>query len=229
MIYNMDCISGAKQHLLDDSIDLLIADPPYNLRYRGTYQTKTKKPRFNIIANDQLTPRDYQRFTFQWLREAYRVLKPGRHIYVFIDWRMYPLLYLWMQRVGFAIKNCVVWNKVHIGFGYHYRHQHEFIIFAAKGKGKNKVRRIPSRRITDIWPIPKVPGQKMIHPTEKPAKLMEDLIVNSSQESETVADFFLGSGPVVEAANKLGRNVTGFEIDENYFKLASNRKPLPPV
>lgn|GEM_PF-3119884 len=111
MIFNMDCISGAKQHLQDDSIDLLIADPPYNLGFGGTNMTKNKKPRFSIIANDRLHPRDYQRFTFQWLREAYRVLKPGRHIYVFIDWRMYPLLYLWMQRVGFTIKNCLAGTK----------------------------------------------------------------------------------------------------------------------
>ncbi|TPG87920.1 hypothetical protein EEL32_10895 [Brevibacillus laterosporus] len=52
---------------------------------------------------------------------------------------------------------------------------------------------------------------------------MEDIIINSSQEGETVADFFLGSGPVVEAAYKLGRNVTGFESDETYFNLARQR------
>lgn len=69
----------------------------------------------------------------------------------------------------------------------------------------------------------------MIHPTEKPAKLMEDIIANSSEEGETVADFFLGSGPTVEAANKLGRKITGFEIDEVYFKLASSRQELPPL
>ncbi|MGG1126990.1 site-specific DNA-methyltransferase [Brevibacillus laterosporus] len=227
MIYNMDCITGAKQQLQDESIDLLIADPPYNLGFGGTNFTKTKKPRFNIIANDQLHPRDYQRFTFQWLREAYRVLKPGRHIYVFIDWRMYPLLYLWMQRVGFTIKNCLVWNKVHMGMGWQYRYQHEFIIFAVKGK--NKARRVSNRRATDIWPIPRIASQKTIHPTEKPAKLMENIILNSSKEGEMLADFFLGSGPTVEAANKLGRKITGFEIDEVYFNLASSRQGLPPL
>ncbi|MGG1442154.1 site-specific DNA-methyltransferase [Brevibacillus laterosporus] len=227
MIFNMDCIAGAKQHLHDDSIDLLIADPPYNLGFGGTNRTKNKKPGFSIIANDRLNPRDYQRFTFQWLQEAHRVLKPGRHIYVFIDWRTYPLLYLWMQRVGFVIKNCLVWNKVHMGTGWQYRYQHEFIIFAVKGQ--NKARRVSNRRATDIWPIPRVAGQKMIHPTEKPAALMETIIANSSEEGETVADFFLGSGPVVEAAYKLGRNITGFEIDENYFNLASSRKKSPPL
>ncbi len=119
------------------------------------------------------------------------------------------------------------WNKVHMGMGWQFRYQHEFIIFAVKGK--NKARRVSNRRATDIWPIPKIAGQRMIHPTEKPAKLMEDIIANSSEEGETVADFFLGSGPTVEAANKLGRKITGFEIDEVYFKLASSRQELPPL
>ncbi|MFB0830709.1 DNA methyltransferase [Brevibacillus laterosporus] len=62
------------------------------------------------------------------LREAYRVLKPGRHIYVSIDWSMYLLFYLWMQCVGFTIKNCLVWNKVHMGMGWQY-HYHPHLYF----------------------------------------------------------------------------------------------------
>ncbi|AIG27326.1 site-specific DNA-methyltransferase [Brevibacillus laterosporus] len=49
-------------------------------------------------------------------------MKPGRHIYVSIDWSMYSLFYLWMQRVGFTIKNWLVWNKVHMGMGWQYRY-----------------------------------------------------------------------------------------------------------
>ncbi|MBG9789715.1 hypothetical protein ABD74_19570 [Brevibacillus laterosporus] len=56
---------------------------PYNLGFGGTNMTKNKKPRFSIIANDRLNPRDYQRFTFQWLREAYRALKAGSHLRIY--------------------------------------------------------------------------------------------------------------------------------------------------
>ncbi|MCY9758990.1 site-specific DNA-methyltransferase [Paenibacillus alvei] len=221
MIYNMDCITGAKQHIMDESLDLVICDPPYNLGFGGTTQTKSKKPRFSIIANDNLSRREYQRFTLNWLREAYRTLKTGRHIYIFIDWRMYSLMALWVQKTGFIIKNCIVWDKEHMGMGWQYRYRHEFIIMAVKGK--QKVRRISTRSDTDVWRIPRIPGAKTIHPTEKPVALMERIILNSSEEGELIGDFFLGSGPVVEAAPKHGRNVTGFEIDPLHYQNAIKR------
>ncbi|WP_312115896.1 DNA-methyltransferase [Brevibacillus reuszeri] len=217
----MDCVQGAKRHIEDCSIDLIITDPPYNLGFGGTSLTKTKKPRFNIIANDNLSNRDYQRFTFQWLRQAYRVLKPGRHIYVCMDWRMYPLVSLWMQRVGFAIKNCLVWDKMHMGMGWQYRFQHEFIIFAVKGN--KQTRRISTRKASDIISVPRISGNKTIHPTEKPPELITPLILNSSDSGELVADFFIGSGPVAEAAIKNGRKLIGFEVDSKYYKLTTDR------
>ncbi|MCY7485827.1 DNA-methyltransferase [Paenibacillus alvei] len=221
MIYNMDCITGAKQHILDESLDLIICDPPYNLGFGGTTQTKSKKPRFSIIANDNLSRREYQRFTLQWLREAYRTLKTRRHIYIFIDWRMYPLMALWVQKTGFIIKNCIVWDKDRMGMGWQYRYRHELIIMAVKGK--QKVRRISTRRDTDVWRIPRIPGTKTIHPTEKPVALMERIVLNSSEEGERIGDFFLGSGPVVEAAYRTGRCVEGFEIDPAYYEIAKGR------
>ena len=221
MIYNMDCIKGAQQYLSDESCDLIIADPPYNLGFGGTTMTKSKKPRFNIIANDQLSTREYQRFTFGWLREAYRALKTGRHIYVCIDWRMYPYMALWMSKVGFTIKNCIVWDKEHMGMGWQYRYRHEFIILATKGKQKG--RRVSTRKAADIWRVPKIQGNKTVHPTEKPVDLFYQMILNSSLENEHVADFFVGSGPAYEVAIKTNRRFTGFEIDEGYYLNVNKR------
>ncbi|SDI48639.1 DNA-methyltransferase [Paenibacillus naphthalenovorans] len=221
MIYNMDCIEGSKRFIADESVDLVVTDPPYNLGFGGTTQTRTKKPRFNIIANDKLSRSDYQRFTFQWLYQAYRILKPGRHIYVCIDWRMYPFMVLWMRRVGFVVKNCIVWDKMRMGVGWQYRFQHEFIIFAVKGE--SNARKIRTRSAPDIWRIPKVPGNKTVHPTEKPADLMENIIKNSSSEGELVVDFFLGSGPVAEAVILNNRELLGFEIDPVHYETTKNR------
>jgi site-specific DNA-methyltransferase (adenine-specific) len=219
-LYNMDCIEGAKQFIDDESVDLIITDPPYNLAFGGTTQTRTKKPRFEVFANDNLTHKEYQRFTFQWLCQAYRILKPGRHIYVCIDWRSYPFLVLWMRRVGFLVKNCIVWDKVQMGLGWQYRFQHEFIIFAVKGK--TKARRISRRSETDVWRIPRI-GSKTIHPTEKPIDLMQRCVLNSSSAGELVADFFLGSGSVAEAVIANDRRIIGFEIDPHYFALTKDR------
>jgi len=221
MIYNIDCIEGSKKLLPDRFADLIITDPPYNLRFGGTTQTRTKRPRFNIIANDNLSFHEYQKFSLRWLHEAYRILKPGRHIYVFIDWRMYPHMARWMSKIGFVIKNCIVWDKMQMGLGWQYRYQHEFIIFAVKGA--SKTRRIGTRSRTDIWKIRKLPASKMVHPTEKPADLMKEIILNSSQPGEMVVDFFLGSGPVTEAALMNDRELTGFEVDPHYYKLNVER------
>ncbi|NOU81179.1 site-specific DNA-methyltransferase [Paenibacillus sp. LMG 31459] len=217
----MDCVLGSKLYLGDESVDLIITDPPYNLGFAGTNMTKDKKPRFNIIANDKLSIRDYRRFTLEWLREAFRVLKPGRHIYVFIDWRQYPLLFRLMEYVGFSIKNCIVWDKKNFGMGWQYRYQHEFVIFAVKRA--KKVRRVGSRSTSDILRVPRISGNKTIHPTEKPNDVILPMIINSSEEQELVVDFFVGSGPVPEISLSNNREFIGFEIDSNYYTTALDR------
>ncbi|MBB6673035.1 DNA-methyltransferase [Cohnella nanjingensis] len=221
MLYNEDCVEGCKKYIANDSVDLIVTDPPYNLGFGGTKQTKSKQPRFSIIANDQLSHRDYQRFTFQWLHQAYRVLKPGRHIYVCIDWRMYPHMVLWMRRVGFIVKNCIVWDKERMGMGWQYRYRHEFIIFAVKDATRN--RRVKTRTSTDVWRYPRIPGNKTVHPTEKPLDLMSKAIQESSEEGERVLDLFMGSGPAAVAALTLNREFTGFEVDLSHFDTASKR------
>lgn len=221
MIYNIDCLEGAQLYLKDESVDLIITDPPYNLGFGGTKQTRTRQPRFRVIKNDDLSDRDYRRFMVKWLKEAYRVLKPGKHIYVFIDWRMYPVAFLLMKHVGFMVKNCIVWDKVNIGMDYQYRYRHEFCILAVKGK--HKVRQISTRDAADIIRVPRISGNKTIHPNEKPVELIRPFVLNSSMEGEHVVDFFVGSGPVLQAAEEAGRLFTGFEIDQEHFQSALKR------
>ncbi|MBA9086479.1 DNA modification methylase [Fontibacillus solani] len=62
MIYNTDCIIGSQKYLADEGTDLIVTDPPYNLGFGGTTQTKTKRPRFSIIANDNLSDQEYKKF-----------------------------------------------------------------------------------------------------------------------------------------------------------------------
>lgn len=215
-IYNMDCIEGAKKYINDNSVNLMICDPPYNLGYGGTTSKVTKKARFGLIANDKLSDREYMRFSLKWIEEAYRILKPGSHIYVFIDWRMYPLLIIWMKRVGFQIKNVIVWDKTYFSMGNYYRYQYELIIFAWKGKQANRLI-MKKRNVSDVWPIKKVPAHKMVHPTQKPEEIMEKIISYSSNEGDLIVDFFSGSGVAGKAANQMNRNYIGFEIDSKYI------------
>lgn len=124
MLYFEDCIEGCKKYIPNDSADLVIADPPYNLKFGGTSMTKNKRPRFGTFANDDLSPAAYRKFFYGWIQQAYRILKPGRHFYVCIDWRTYPDMVRWLRINGFTIKNCIVWDKQHMGMGWQYRFQH---------------------------------------------------------------------------------------------------------
>ncbi|MNB86515.1 Modification methylase RsrI [compost metagenome] len=108
-----------------------------------------------------------------------------------------------------------------MGMGWQYRYQHEFIIMAVKGK-KN-VRRIHSRNQTDVWQIPRIPGNQTIHPTEKPIDMMKRIIENSSEEGEYVVDFFAGSGVVPKASEDLKRKWDAFEIDPGWFDVSTKR------
>ncbi|MEC0167388.1 site-specific DNA-methyltransferase [Paenibacillus graminis] len=220
MIYNMNCIQGAQQ-IEDETAALIIADPPYNLKYGGTNQNRQRKHRFNIMKNDDLPLADYRRFSLAWLKQAHRILKPGHHIYVCIDWRMYPDIVRWLRLTGFVVKNCIVWDKENFGLGWNYRYQHEFIIMAVKEAKKN--RRIRSRNQSDIMRIPRIPGNHMVHPTEKPVDLMKRLIENSSEEGEYIVDFFAGSGVVPAAAEALNRKWDAFEIDPHWVEVTMNR------
>ena len=80
-----------------------------------------------------------------------------------------------------------------------------------------------SRKARDILCVSRISGNKTIHPTEKPPELITPLIMNSSEPGELVVDFFLGSGPVAEAAIKNDRNVIGFEVDPKYHELTMDR------
>ncbi|MGC5327017.1 DNA-methyltransferase [Brevibacillus sp. SYSU BS000544] len=222
IIYQKDCVIGVKELISAGSCSLVIADPPYNLGFAGTKHTKTKQTRFKTLVNDTLSPQEYRRFTFSWLKEAYRILKPGCPIYIFIDWRMYPYLYLWVQKVGFIIKNCVVWDKERMGMGYHYRYSHEFIIYGVKPSAK-PARRPISRSIPDIWKIRKVAPNKTVHPTEKPVELYDRILTESSNPGERVVDFFVGSGPLFLSEYATERDIFGFEIDSIHIKTLQDR------
>ncbi|GED73140.1 hypothetical protein BRE01_68420 [Brevibacillus reuszeri] len=97
-------------------------------------------------------------------------------------------------------EKCLAWQ---------YKFQHEFIIFVVKGN--KQTRRISTRKARDILSVPRISGNKTIHPTEKPPELITPLILNSNEPGEVVVDCFLGSGPVAAAAIKNGRELFLFE------------------
>jgi site-specific DNA-methyltransferase (adenine-specific) len=203
-----DCLDLIKE-LPDASVDCIITDPPYFLGVthdgkKGTYSDLIiMKPFFETLF-------------FQ----MERVLKDGGHLYMFCDWRTYPFMYPIADQY-ISVKNMLVWYKGMSG-GNQYGFSHELIIFAAKGSvnvgGLNTILHIPGFATG----AKKTNGEKM-HPTQKTVEIVEFLMLNGTEEGDTVLDCFAGSGTTAIAAIKNGRNYICFELQGKYCKIAQDR------
>ena len=122
------------------------------------------------------------------------------------------------REVGFQLHNIVIWKKNNATPNRWYMKNCEYILFFRKGKAK----KINNPGTKQILEIDNIIGNK-VHPTEKPVKLMEILVENSSNEGDLVLDCFMGSGSTGVACKNLNREFIGMELDEEYFKIACER------
>ena len=96
--------------------------------------------------------------------------------------------------------------------------QYELIFFVSKGQPK-----INGKRLSDIWSFPKIVGKQQLHQNQKPLELIEQCITKHSNVGDVVFDGFMGSGTTAIASMRTGRNYIGFELDEEYCKVAQQR------
>lgn len=175
--------------LPDQSIDLLITDPPYeSLEKHRAIGTTTRLKMSKSSSNEWFTIFPNSRFE-ELLEQIYRVLKKNSHFYLFCDQETMFVVKPIAEKIGFKFWKPIIWDKCAIGMGYHYRAKYEFILFFEKGKRKLK-----------NLSIPDILSEKRIirgYPTEKPTTLIEVLIEQSSCEYEVVADPFFGSGATI--------------------------------
>lgn len=207
-LYHGDCLEIMPQ-LKDTSIDLLIYDPPYSI---GTTSTGHKG---SWLDNNLIKP-----FFDILFKESKRLLKSFGEFYINTDWRTYPFLYPILYEY-FIIKNCIVWDYEWIKAGSHYRFSHEFIIYGIKEKIKRKF----SASERDVWRIPPInfTSNNKKHQAEKPVKLVEKMILNSTKENDIILDSFVGSGTTAIACRRLNRRWIGIEISEKYCSIAADR------
>ena len=199
----------------DESIDLLITDPAYeSLEKHRAVGTTTRLKHSKSSSNDWFGIFPNARFPELFV-EVYRVLRRNSHFYLFCDAETMFVAKPDAERAGFKFWKPLVWDKRTIGMGYHYRARYEFILFFEKGK----------KRLTDLG-VPDVLAVPRIHrgyPSEKPAAVSEVLVRQSSQPGELVADPFMGSGSVGEAALKLGRQFKGSDISATAVRVSGER------
>lgn len=208
--------------LEDESVDLIVTDPPYKVTARGNagnsggmMQSKLSM-QGRIFKHNDVRPMEY-------IPEFYRLLKDGSHCYIMTNHVNLQEILNTATECGFHFIKSLIWNKGNKIMGQFYMSQFEYILFFRKGKGK----KINKCGTADILSVPnkktKDKNGKNIHDTEKPVELMKILIENSSQENELVLDPFMGVGATIIACKDLNREYIGIELDEKYYNIACNR------
>lgn len=203
-------------NLKNNSIDLIVTDPPYLMDYKTNYR-KDKRHDFckPIIGdNDEVLIKSF-------IKESYRVLKDDSAMYVFCNSNRIDFFKKEIETVGFKIKNIIVWVKnnwtagdLKASFG----KQYEFIILANKGRAF-----FNGKRLSDVWEFDRVVGKNQVHQNQKPIELIERMILKHSVPGGVVLDPFMGSGTTGVACLKNSREFIGYELDKRYFEIAEER------
>lgn len=213
----------ALRDMADQSVDLVVTDPPYRTISGGNTQGKHQRPSGMLTNNDGRIFR-HNDITFdEWLPDVFRVLRDPGHCYV-----MTNLLNLWdLHRVavscGFLAHNLLVWKKNTPTPNRWYMKNAEYILFLRRGKARGIVH--PGSMT--VHDVPGVRGDRS-HPTEKPVDLMRLYIENSSNPGDIVLDPFMGSGSTGVAAHTTGRRFIGIESDREYYLTACKRLGIMP-
>jgi site-specific DNA-methyltransferase (adenine-specific) len=207
-IYNMDCLEGLKQ-LENNSIDLIITDPPYSIEYKSNFGSKKYKEKIHNHKWDK-------DFDFSlYFKEIYKKLKDNSFMYVFGRFENYNTM------VNLGCNRVLIWDKGHNGMGdlKDWGIGFEVIYLFKKGKPTIKGNRENCIIRYDFY------GSfgNAFHPTEKPLNLIKYIITKSVNKKSLVLDCFMGSGTTAIACQDLEHNYIGFEIDKNYFEKSNKR------
>lgn len=216
ILYNKDCMDAFKD-IADCSIDCVVTDPPYRCISGGNAQ-KENQPKGMLSKTDGKLFKHNDIKPEVWFPEVYRVLKNGSQCYIMTNTLNMEKYLTLAREIGFGLHSILVWEKNNVTPSRWYMKNGEFVLFLRKGKAKT-INNVGSKMVHQF---DNIIGSK-VHPTEKPVELMQLYIENSTSANETVLDPFMGSGSTGVAALKLGRKFIGFEIDEEYFKIAEGR------
>ncbi len=239
-----DCIEILRT-LPANSVDVIFADPPYNLQLRNElYRPNLTKVDAVNDGWDQFKDfKTYDEFTRNWLSASQRVLKDTGTIWVIGTYHNIYRVGAIMQDLGFWILNDVLWikdNPMPNFRGVRLTNAHETMIWAQKKKGarytfnhhamKALNEDLQMRSDWRHWKLPLVNGKQRVkrngtkaHSTQKPEALLYRVILSSTNAGDTILDPFFGSGTTGAVAKKLGRHWIGIERDKTYIKIAQKR------
>ncbi|HYD19243.1 MAG TPA: DNA methyltransferase [Patescibacteria group bacterium] len=237
-----DCIEIMKS-LPARSVDLIFADPPYNLQLGGDL-TRPDNSKVNGVddAWDKFSSfAAYDKFTKAWFLEARRLLKDDGAIWVIGSYHNVFRMGAQLQDLGFWILNDIVWRKTNPmpNFrGRRFTNAHETLIWAAKSENSKYRFNYDAMKalnedlqMRSDWTIPLCTGAERLkkgdgnkaHPTQKPEALLHRVILSSTDIGDVILDPFFGTGTTGAVAKKLGRDFIGIEREKDYIQHAKER------
>ena len=237
-----DCVAEMAA-LPGASVDLVFADPPYNLQLRNDLK-RPDDSRVDAVDDDWdkfASFEAYDAFTRAWLLACRRVMKPNATLWVIGSYHNIFRVGTILQDLGFWILNDVVWRKSNPmpNFrGRRFTNAHETLIWAVREPGKSYTFNYEALKagnddvqVRSDWVIPLCTGEerlkdtdgRKVHPTQKPEALLARVILSASRPGDVVLDPFFGAGTTGAVATRLGRRFIGIERDAAYAAAAEAR------
>lgn len=252
VIYLQDCIEGMRS-LPNQSIDLVIADPPYNLSKGSTLRLDRENLMHGMGGEwskamekwDNMPLTDYWLFSLAWITEVQRVLKPTGSFWTYGTYHNIGVINVIFQILGIEIINEIIWYKRN-SFpnlsGRRFTASHETILWSHVGKKRSyyfnyelsknitlesDLLKIKGKQMRTVWDIPNNKERIELafgkHPTQKPIRLCERIIHTTTKPDDIILVPFCGAGSECVAAQALGRKYIGYEIDDTYIQIAQKR------
>lgn len=252
IIYTGDCVKMLSTKIDKETVDLIFADPPYNLSGKNLKWRGNKTGGDWHMVNEQwdkMSAPEYVQFTKKWISACHETLKSAGSIYISCSYHNISEVMIALKQFDFKINNVITWYKKNAMPNMTkrvYTHATEFVIWAVKGQGwtfnyeemkvinPEKQKDGSDKQMRDFWELPLVQGKerlrgddgRALHPTQKPEEMLKRIILASSNKNDVVLDPFVGSGTTTYVAKKYGRKWIGIEQDREYAKLARKRMKL---
>ena len=216
--------------LPDESIDLVLTDPPYNISGLSSGV---------VLHNREVNTKHFGDWDYGFevapiVKEFKRILKPKGQIYIFTSEALFVQYRLEMEKLQFHFRNLMVWlktNPLPKIRQVSWRNSTEYILYAGKEKTEKcdyTFNWLGQQEMLNVFQTPILSGEErgqeeLYHPTQKPLSIVGKLMRVSSNPNDIVLDPFLGSGTTAVAAKALGRNFIGIEKNPEYCEIAEKR------
>lgn len=237
-----DCIELMSK-IKDNSVDLILTDPPYNASKGGVNLPDNKTGGAYYKVNEEWDKfdkySDYMDFTRKWIKESDRILSDKGSIMVCCSLHNVAEVIMALKELNYKPLNIITWRKPNAMPSITKRmltHSTEFIIWFSKGKkwtfNYDKMKKYNyGKQLRDVWDFPSCQGPERIkgengrsvHPTQKPLKLFRRLIEMATNEKDLILDPFIGSGTTAIASEELCRRWIGIDNNKEYIELANER------